>query len=52
MSTQIKNKLINKIQGFKDDEVLEEIYSWLEDESNEEIFVTSNAQKKAIKRRT
>ena len=50
MRTNIKDRLIKKIQEVEDLEVLEEIYSWLEDESHQDVYVTSDAQKRAIKK--
>ena len=48
--TNIKDRLIKKIQEVEDLEILEEIYSWLEDESQQDIYVTSDIQKQAIKK--
>ena len=45
---ELKDKLIKKIEEIDDSEILEEIYSWLEDESQKKIYVTSEAQKEAI----
>lgn len=45
MRTNIKDRLIKKIQEVEDLEILEEIYSWLEDESQQDIYVTSDVQK-------
>ena len=50
MRTNIKDRLIKKIQEVEDLEILEEIYSWLEDESQQDIYVTSDIQKRAIKK--
>ncbi len=48
IEADIKDKLIKRIQEFENSEILEEIYSWLEDESGLDVYVTSDAQKKAI----
>ena len=50
MRTNIKDRLIKKIQEVEDLEILEEIYSWLEDESQQDIYITSDVQKRAIKK--
>ena len=49
MNVNIQNKLIKKIKEINDPEILQEIYSWLDDESQLDIYVTSKAQKLEIK---
>lgn len=46
---RIKDKLIRKIKEIKDTEILEEIYSWLDDESQQEIYITNDTQKLEVK---
>jgi len=48
IEADIKDKLIKRIREFENSEILEEIYSWLEDESGLDVYVTSDAKKKAI----
>jgi hypothetical protein len=47
-TTEIKRKLITRINQSKDKELLEGIYSMMKDESKKEILILSEAQVKAI----
>ena len=40
---------LRKIKEINDTEILEEIYSWLDDESQQEIYITNDAQKLEVK---
>lgn len=46
--TEVKNRLLNKIKEIEDPEIIHEIYRLLEIDLEENLYITSEAQKKAL----
>jgi|AntDeeMinimDraft_6_1070357.scaffolds.fasta_scaffold16336_2 formaldehyde-activating enzyme involved in methanogenesis len=48
IETQIKDNLVDKIRKIEDPKIIREIYRLLEIDTDEDIYKTNDAQKKAI----